>query len=444
MHWFYLSLDAVLVTLCLSVMMPVLYSVLMFVYLLQIISAGVISQYKGSFSQALLVGALFSGILALDPGSMDSSLVMSFLLGNLGFLVTAGLGGFFGVQAGKMNWFVQKADQSFSEIANLNRLIVNNIQMGLLIMDKNLLVSYANSTALDMLKLSSSFPVSVQSVLPDLKGFISSCEKRNTNHFKMHLNSRGAQQVVELFLSPFEVSDQEEQRWLALFHDSSQKYAQEQMDKKQEHFTAIGRIAGRIADRLSSLSALAGRNRSLTPIIEDLQYFAQLEENKDPVMSLLVNPILEDLQSRVQARSRWSHIHSHFELHSKAQVEGHHSRFLQLFWRLIENACEAMEGRQGESKLTVESFDDNEWVVVRVKDSGKGINSDLKEKMFIPGYSTKEQSLGLGLSIVDKLVSFYKGDMTVERPESGGAVFIIRFPISLNPVPGERVMKKSA
>ena len=476
----YLSLDAILMTICLSVVFPVLDFVLVFIYLLQITSAGVAGRYKGAFAQGLLVSFLFSWILVLNVSQINQPLLMSFVLSNMGFLLVSGLSGFFGTQLDKMNWFLKTADQNFVNLENLNKIIVENIKMGLLIMDKNLSVSYANKAALSILNLTSSVSVPVKVIFPELQQFISSDRQTDLDYFKTEYIGGDEKKMIELFFSPLSEEQRDNKKYLVLFQDCSKKHQLEQAKREKEKFISIGRMATRIAHELRNpLASISGsvqllnddnkgqardennrlKNITLSEIsrlnrmIEDLLNYAssseegvnlQAQDTVKPLRDVLVNPILEDMEEQIQVHPRWSHICSHFELHSKGHILINADHLKQIFWNLVKNSCESMESMK-EGKLTVESFDDNEWVVVRIKDTGTGINEKDKNLIFEAGYSTKEKGTGLGLSIVSKLVPLYKGSIICESAnQSTGAVFTIRFPIQPNHVPGERTMRKSA
>ena len=474
-HGLYLFLDAVVMTICLSAVIPILDFVLIFIYLLQIASAGVIGRYKGAFAQGLLVSFLFSWVLIFN-NNMSQPLFMSFALNNIGFLLVAGLSGFLGTQIAKVKWFLKIANQSLTNLESFNQMIIENIKMGLLIIDKNLAVSYSNKEALNILNLTAPLSVPVQVIFPELQQLVSSNDQ--LDYFKTEYISDNNKKMIELFFSPLKHNNNYEKKYLVLFQDCSEKDRLEQVEKEKEKFISIGRMASRIAHELrnplASISGSvqllnddevrkSGENKKLINItlsevsrlnrmIEDLLSYAHSEKNSNvhlhstvkSMQNLLVNSVLEEMEEQIQVHPHWSHICSHFELHSKGHISINEDHLKQIFWNLIKNSCEAMESMK-EGKLTVESFDDKGWVVVRVKDTGQGVSEKNKKLIFEAGYSTKEKGTGLGLPIVSKLVSLYKGDIVCESAsQSKGTIFTIRFPIQPNPIPGERTMKKSA
>jgi len=72
---------------------------------------------------------------------------------------------------------------------------------------------------------------------------------------------------------------------------------------------------------------------------------------------------------------------------------------------------------------------DREVVELTVADSGPGISPEVKEKLFVPYFSTKGRGTGLGLAIVSRIVSEHLGFIRVEENRPSGAKFIIELPV---------------
>jgi two-component system nitrogen regulation sensor histidine kinase NtrY len=72
-----------------------------------------------------------------------------------------------------------------------------------------------------------------------------------------------------------------------------------------------------------------------------------------------------------------------------------------------------------------------ETVEVVVADSGAGVSSDDKEKLFLPYFSTKNRGTGLGLAIVSHIVTEHNGTIRVEDNQPSGARFTVELPAML-------------
>ena len=68
-------------------------------------------------------------------------------------------------------------------------------------------------------------------------------------------------------------------------------------------------------------------------------------------------------------------------------------------------------------------------VEIRLKDTGPGIPAELREQIFNPFVTTKKTGVGLGLSIVSKIVDEHRGWVRLEEPPGHGACFVIFLPL---------------
>jgi two-component system osmolarity sensor histidine kinase EnvZ len=71
---------------------------------------------------------------------------------------------------------------------------------------------------------------------------------------------------------------------------------------------------------------------------------------------------------------------------------------------------------------------DGDWFVVQVDDSGVGIASERREKVFATFYSESGTGSGLGLAIAREITRAMGGDITIKDAPAGGARFIVRVP----------------
>jgi PAS domain S-box-containing protein len=97
---------------------------------------------------------------------------------------------------------------------------------------------------------------------------------------------------------------------------------------------------------------------------------------------------------------------------------------------LIDNAAEAMQG----SLLRVLGLhsslgEDGAAVEVVVSDTGHGLTDEIRERLFLPFYSTKHRGTGLGLSIAAKIVQEHGGSLRAESNSPKGARFLLRLPL---------------
>jgi two-component system nitrogen regulation sensor histidine kinase NtrY len=100
----------------------------------------------------------------------------------------------------------------------------------------------------------------------------------------------------------------------------------------------------------------------------------------------------------------------------------------RVFINLFENAIEAMQGK-GRVYLSTKYDGPTSVVRVEVADEGPGIPPEVRDRLFVPYFSTKTGGMGLGLAIVNRIISDHHGYIRLEEFEPHGAKFLIEFPV---------------
>ena len=108
----------------------------------------------------------------------------------------------------------------------------------------------------------------------------------------------------------------------------------------------------------------------------------------------------------------------------------------QAFVNIVQNAYDAMGEAGGLLRVKVARSRPGErsGVEVRLEDTGPGIPPDLREQIFNPFVTTKKDGVGLGLSIVSKIIDGHHGSIRIEEASAAGsgtgARFVIFFPVA--------------
>ena len=111
----------------------------------------------------------------------------------------------------------------------------------------------------------------------------------------------------------------------------------------------------------------------------------------------------------------------------------------QAFVNIIQNAYDAMGNEGGRLSVTAEISRSlgRDGIEVRLCDSGPGVPEDLREQIFNPFVTTKKTGVGLGLSIVAKIIDGHQGWIKVEsgrspdNTQAQGACFVMFFPLAV-------------
>lgn len=132
------------------------------------------------------------------------------------------------------------------------------------------------------------------------------------------------------------------------------------------------------------------------------------------------------------------------------QAEADAALLEQLFNNLISNAVEACEGKGridisfGISKhfselmsldnkasviLDGHSGEEKEFIRIAVRDNGPGIAQEIRERIFVPFFTTKKSGTGLGLAMAQKIVHAHGGVLDLKSEPGKGTDFIIKIPV---------------
>ncbi|MDH5378050.1 MAG: ATP-binding protein [Gammaproteobacteria bacterium] len=103
----------------------------------------------------------------------------------------------------------------------------------------------------------------------------------------------------------------------------------------------------------------------------------------------------------------------------------------QVLVNLIRNAVDAMleKPKEGRKLEIYSKMLDSEEVECGVDDSGSGIKPDDGEKIFTPFFTTKENGMGVGLSISQSIMHAHSGTLNYKKGSHGGTLFYFRLPV---------------
>lgn len=102
----------------------------------------------------------------------------------------------------------------------------------------------------------------------------------------------------------------------------------------------------------------------------------------------------------------------------------------QLLHNLIDNSLKY--ARQGETpEISIDTRTDNGFAILKYEDNGKGISPEVGQQVFQPFYQCpgdESSGVGLGLSVVKKIVALHEGEIEIVPKETPGVLFVIRIP----------------
>lgn len=199
--------------------------------------------------------------------------------------------------------------------------------------------------------------------------------------------------------------------------------------------------AGRVPSeerRQKYYDVLLEQSERLSLLTENVLSFAKMEEGKREFVfeHMDIETLLKNIVSTIQDRVR----HDGFAIETKIEkslppIMTDSSAITQAINNLIDNAVKY----SGDSKkVIVKAYNDEQTVVIEVKDFGLGIKKEDMSKVFDRFYRGGDEltrtvkGSGLGLILVKQIVEAHKGSIQVESEQGKGSVFVMKLPIDPN------------
>lgn len=226
----------------------------------------------------------------------------------------------------------------------------------------------------------------------------------------------------------------------------------EEAQKRNEKLNAMGELAAGVAHEiknpLNSIGITVQRfEKEFVPADDKDEYLEMITAMKSEIerVSAIINQFLtfarppkielKNVDSEELLKSVYNTFYSRaikdkVELKLAAEpalISADYSMLKQALVNLIQNAFEAVE--EG-GTVGVESYRENSNLIITVSDTGHGIPQESMSKIFNLYYTTKQTGSGLGLSIVNQIISEHNGYLKVESKKNEGTKFILTIPLT--------------
>lgn len=185
-----------------------------------------------------------------------------------------------------------------------------------------------------------------------------------------------------------------------------------------------------LTDKLDKMDATISR---VTSIVKSLKNLSRKSTNESHGPCLL-KEIFSDVLSLTELKLSKQNIKLIFDKKSPVldyQLDCYQIQFSQVLINLIVNAADALHGSSSPT-IEIAFRKTEESLFIDIKDNGRGVPDELREKVFEPFFTTKEhgQGTGLGLSISKNIVEAHGGEIFI-APQSEGSCFSIKLPKNL-------------
>ncbi len=191
----------------------------------------------------------------------------------------------------------------------------------------------------------------------------------------------------------------------------------EKLDKKQEFY--------------ENLSLIAEETSRCTQIVKGLLEFAR----QSPPQKVFtdINELIDRTTQLLENQASFQNVRIVKELdRTLPLLKLDRGKIQQVFWNLMVNACEAMP-KGGQLSISTRLSSDKKFVEVRFIDTGIGIPKENIHKLFDPFFTTKASGTGLGLAISYGIIQQHQGWIEVKSEPGQGTMFMVSFPIEVQP-----------
>ena len=443
-----------------------------YLYFLVILSSGILFYRRGGALMAAYLSGLYGLLLLLQyQGILADYLVWyknfsSYRWGNFsyqwgmataGFFLAGYLGSFFPEQSYRQRAELIAQRKNIHQLAEFNQLIIHHLDMGLITLDSEERILSINPAGELILGQDTSRLKSrpVREILPGLQHIPGWPKLTQGERFEVDYRHPDGQ---TLYLG-FSVTYLREGQSTGLekiitFKDLTQIHEMEDHLRQMDRLAMMGQMAAGIVHEIKNpLASISGSIQmireelkedgpgdrlinlvsreveKLDALLHDFITFARPSQPSDKGVDLgeVIPGTIELIQKNkgVAGTVQWQ-----LDLEPNLVLRMPPNELSQILWNLLTNALQAVP-EEGHIRLSARRLREGRFrdgVEIRIGDDGSGIPEAHLKRIFEPFFTTKEKGLGLGLSIVQKLVSQHQGIIKVNSPEEGGTEFILIFP----------------
>lgn len=456
-------------------------------YLLNIISGGIILYRRGGVMVASFSTILYGALLDLSyyglisPMGSDSSYGFGYQSGDIfyrilvngaAFYLTGFLSSFLSEQTRKSETELKARQKDIADLEILNENIIQSISSGLVALDEHSRIMVFNRGAETLFNIDSKDAIqrNVHEVIPFIQPYLDSNNPNKIDQLAYKGNN-GTRLDLLLNISPLADQDGSKKGEILFFQDTTRVREMEREVKRMEDLAMLGEMAAGIAheirnplasisgsiqvlnDSLSREDALINERlmdiisreiSRLNHMVNDFLQFARPQNSEIERFDL--NQLINDTLFIFQNSQSWSsQLEVEKEFSTPLEIASDPRQLKQVLWNIFLNASEVMP-RGGVIRVSTDRIDDSNGsgtargsVRIRVEDNGPGISPKVVKDMFKPFSTTKRGGSGLGLAIVKRIAESLEGEVSGENLAQGGAVITIILPPELKDWPKESV-----
>ncbi len=449
-----------------------------FLYLLNIISGGIILYRRGGMIIASFSSILYGALLDLSYYELiapmgqrldylqayPSSEIFYRILANVAaFYLVAFLSSFLSEQTRKSKAELKAKQEDLADLEMFKENIIQSISSGLVALDENGKIVVFNKGAEDIFNIDSKDAIfrCINDVIPLMEPYL---KTNRPNKFSQLSYARNDDRKIDLILnvSPLREPDGNKKGDILVFQDITHIREMEREVKRMEDLAVIGELAAGIAHEIRNpLASISGSiqvlNDSLSKegthinkrlmeivlreinrlnnLVNDFLLFAR--PRRTEIEGVDLNQLIIDTLDIFKNSQDWSQLDVETRFFGPLKINSDPQQLKQVFWNIFLNACEAMP-LGGLVRVSTEKFGKHngrgesiDQVIIKVEDNGPGIDPKVINDIFKPFSTAKKDGSGLGLAIVKRIIEGFGGEISCRNLEDGGAAITIILPLNI-------------
>lgn len=339
------------------------------------------------------------------------------------------------------------------DFAAIERTLVASLQSGLLVLDREGNVLATNAVGTELLGIGAFSPGAPLSELlagqPEMSELLSTAVLQGGGLQRQECPIRIGEvtRILGLTLHPLRRDDGEPRGYLALFADLTEARRRAEETRLSESLAWLGELAGGVAHELRNslatlrgyltlidrrpsegsiadyLGEIRGESDHLQRVLEDFLSFARPGSARFQEVALLplltraaADPALDGFAVTVEGAR------------PGLRMRGDAQLIERVIRNLLHNAVQAEReaGRSGPVEVRVQ--EGAEGLEIAVEDRGRGVDPEIRGRLFHPFATGRAGGVGLGLALAQRIVVLHRGRIRLEERAGGGTRALVSFP----------------
>lgn len=347
--------------------------------------------------------------------------------------------------------------RSLVNASTLTENIMHSIADGIITVDNNGNITSINRTAERVTGftpesiIDKSF-TEVFSENESLKTLLNDTLSTGTNHADLELDYSFNKKCLHMSVTISRLKDSVNQiiGAVLVFKDLTEQHRLQAQINRAERLASLGElmagVAHEIRNPLTSIKGFVQYLESTDDEQERKEYMPVIIKEVDRVNRVIqellnfarpyktdyklvnINGLLQETLVLIQNKSIRHKIEINLQFaEGLPWIEGDAEQLKQVFLNLFINAVQAME-YSGEIEVSTWQEERN-FVYVKIKDTGSGINIEDLDKIFDPFFTTKPTGTGLGLAVVQRIISAHHGQVDIKSQVGAGTAITVKLPV---------------